>query len=423
MRNAKGFLCNRHYEVMGAAGRGEYDESLAISAEQSATVSLLTNSFFQPPESSSMQKVYRVGIIGRTGGGDYGHAVDVAFTKLKNVEIAAVSDENEPGRAAAIKRTGAKNAYADYRQMLEREKPDIVAICPRWIDRHHEMLMAAAEAGCHVYMEKPFCRNLTECDEVIRAFEMRHLHLNLAHITQYSPTLDVVQAIIESGTIGDLLEIRARGKEDRRGGGEDLWVLGSHVFGIMRSAAGGNAKSCTAIVKQGDAKVSKEHVKDGAEGIGPLAGDYVQAQYVFDRDVIGTFSSKKNMGGNPSRFAVQIFGSKGIIEMESGYLAPAAILRDSSWSPARSGKSWERITSAGIGKPETRTDGTYEGGHIAGILDLIDSVENQRPSRCSAEVGRAITEMIAAVFESHRVGGAVDMPLANRDNPLTMLKQ
>ena len=122
----------------------------------------------------------------------------------------------------------------------------------------------------------------------------------------------------------------------------------------------------------------------------------------------------------PSRFAIQVFGSKGIIEMETGYLAKAYLLRDSGWSPGRSGKSWEPlITSAGIGIPETRTDGTYEGGHIAAINDLLQSVKDDRPSRCSAEDCRDIIEMIAAVFESHRVGASIDLPLKTRVNPLT----
>jgi predicted dehydrogenase len=127
------------------------------------------------------------------------------------------------------------------------------------------------------------------------------------------------------------------------------------------------------------------------------------------------------MGGSPTRFAIQVFGSKGVLEMESGYLAPAYILRDSSWSPGRTGKAWEKVTSAGIGKPEPRTDGNYEGGHIAAINDLVDAIERQRTTRCSAEDARAIIQMIAAIFESHRVGGPVDLPLKTRENPLALM--
>lgn len=364
---------------------------------------------------------FRVGIIGAKGRGDYGHGVDVAFTKLPNVEIVALADENETGRNEAAKRTNPGKIYTDYHDMLAKEKLDIVAICPRWIDQHHAMILAAAQAGCHIYMEKPFCPTLADCDSAIRELEKKNLKLGIAHISQYSPVLDMVKSLIKNGEIGEILELRGRGKEDQRGGGEDLWVLGSHVFGLMRSLAGGNPTSCSSIVMNQGHKVAKADVVDGAEGIGPLAGDSIQARYTFAGGTFGHFASRRGMGGSPGRFAVQVCGSKGIIEMETGYLSKAYILRDSSWSPGRSGKSWEPVTSAGIGKPETRTDGSYEGGHIAAINDLMESIKGDRPTKCSADDCRGIIEMIAGVFESHRVGGPVDLPLKTRVNPLTLL--
>jgi predicted dehydrogenase len=366
-------------------------------------------------------KKYRVGIIGHTGRGDYGHAVDAAFRRVEAAEVVAVADPDEAGRAKAQARTGARAAFAGYRDMLAKEKLDVVAVCPRWVDQHHDMLLAAAEAGCHVYMEKPFCRTPKECDAVVTALDMRHLKLGIAHISQYSPVLATVLKVIADGTIGDLLEVRGRGKEDARGGGEDLWVLGSHIFGLMRSIAGGSATSCYATVAQQGRPVVRADVREGAEGIGPLAGDHVRASYAFPRGVTGYFASRKGMAGNPTRFAVQVFGSKGVIELESGYLVRADLLRDSSWSPGRTGSKWEKITSAGIGKPEPRTDGGYEGGHVAAITDLIEAIEQDRETKCSARDATAIVEMIAAVFESHRVGRPVDLPLKTRVNPLTLL--
>ncbi|AWM40706.1 putative oxidoreductase [Gemmata obscuriglobus] len=368
-----------------------------------------------------MARKYRVGVIGATGRGDYGHAVDVAFRKLDNVEIVAVADASEAGRVAAQKRTGAPRTYAAYKDLLAKEKPDLVAVCPRWIDQRHDMLMAAAEAGCHIYTEKPFWRTLKECDAVADALDMRHLKLGIAHISQYSPVLDTVLKVIADGVIGDLLEVRARGKEDARGGGEDLWVLGSHVFGLMRSVAGGNAVSCYATVAAQGRAVGRADVKDGAEGLGPLAGDHVQATYAFPKGVQGYFASRKGAAGAPTRFAVQVFGSKGVIELESGYLVKAALLRDAGWSPARSGAKWQSITSAGIDKPEPRTDGTYEGGHVAAITDLIGAIEQRRETKCTARDATAIVEMIAAVFESHRLGKPTELPLKTRVNPLTLL--
>jgi predicted dehydrogenase len=368
-----------------------------------------------------MPKTYRVGIIGHTGRGDYGHAVDAAFKKVPACEVVAVADANETGRAAAQKRTGAKTAYASYRDLLAKEKLDIVAVCPRHIDQHADMLLAAAEHACHVYMEKPFARTPKECDAVLAALDTRHLKLGIAHISQYSPVLATVLKLVADGTIGEVLEIRGRGKEDARGGGEDLWVLGSHVFGLMRSFAGGSATSCFATVTQNGKPVVKADVKDGPEGIGPLAGDHVQATYSFPKGIAGYFASKKNAAGKPTRFAVQVFGSKGVIEMESGYGVKADILRDGSWSPGRSGAKWEPVSSAGIGKPELRTDGNYEGGHVAAITDLIEAIEKDRDTKCSARDAAAIVEMIAAVFESHRVSRPVELPLKSRANPLSLL--
>lgn len=365
----------------------------------------------------------RVGIIGSTGRGDYGHGVDVAFTQLPHVEIVALADADAAGRAAAQQRTNPHRTYADYREMLAQEKLDLVAICPRWIDQHLDMILAAAEAGCHVYMEKPFCPTLLACDQAVAALDARGLKLAIAHISQYSPVLTMVQQLIADDAIGEILELRGRGKEDQRGGGEDLWVLGSHIFGLMRSVASSDPITCSSVVQVNQRGVTAADVVPANEGIGLLAGDHVQATYAFPGGATGYFASRRQMAGTPSRFALQIFGSKGIIEMESGYGVKAHLLRDGSWSPGRSKKNWEAITSAGLGQAEPRDDGTYQGGHVAAINDLLDSVTHDRPPKCSAHDARAIVEMIVAVFEAHRVGGLVAMPLANRHDPLAALAE
>lgn len=364
---------------------------------------------------------YRVGIIGATGRGDYGHAVHVPFTKLPNVEVVAIADADPKGLEKANEQLGARKQYSDYREMLATEAFDLVAICPRWIDQHHDMLLAAAKADCHVYIEKPFCRTALECDAVRERFAEKNLKLAIAHVSQYSPVLDTVLELIQEGEIGEVLEIRARGKEDQRGGSEDMWVLGSHMFGLMRSLSGGDPVRCSATITQGGERIRKAHVVDGNEGLGPLAGDRVQAKYSFSNGIDAYFGSRRNIGAKPSRFAIQVFGSKGVLEMESGYLTPAHILRDGSWSPARSGKTWEQITSAGIGQREPRSDGTYEGGHLAAIRDLMLAIEHDRQPRCSLIDAIQITEMILSAFESERVGGEVALPLETREHPLMLL--
>lgn len=362
---------------------------------------------------------FRVGIIGRSGHGNYGHGLDTVWKDTPGIEVIAVADDNPAGLASAHKRTGAQKAYADYRQMLETEKLDIVAVCQRWIDRHHEMVMACAEHGCHVYMEKPFTRTLEEADDIVRAFEMRHLKLAIAHGNRYTPQLEVARRLIAAGEIGDVLEIRARDKEDaRRGGGEDLWVLGSHMLDLMRALAG-DAKWCFATVRQNGEPVTAKDVQPGNEGIGPLAGDAIDAQYAFDNNTAGYFASHRGQAGSPSRFGLKVFGSRGVIEFQSGYLRTAYLLKDPSWSPGRTGKQWIPISSNGPGEPETRSE--PHGANSPAVADLLAAIAEDRQPQSSMYDARAATEMIVAIFESHRLRKPAALPLENRKNPLTML--
>ena len=73
----------------------------------------------------------RVGIIGHTGRGNYGHYLDMAFVGVEGAEIVALADPDEAGRQAAVAKTGAPTGYADYVQMLEEEKPDIAVVASR----------------------------------------------------------------------------------------------------------------------------------------------------------------------------------------------------------------------------------------------------------------------------------------------------
>ena len=118
--------------------------------------------------------------------------------------------------------------------MLSEVQPEFVSICPRHADQHHDMAMAAIEAGVKgIYIEKPFCRTPAEADTLIAACEKHGTKIAVAHRNRYHPTLLQIDKLIAAGEIGRMLEIRGRGKGDRRGGGEDLWVLGCHILNLI----------------------------------------------------------------------------------------------------------------------------------------------------------------------------------------------
>ena len=58
---------------------------------------------------------------------------------------------------------------------------------------------------------------------------------------------------------------------------------------------------------------------------------------------------------------------------------------------------------------------------LLAVKDLLSAMEEDRQPECSVYEARQTVEMIASVFESHRQGGPVKLPLVNRKNPLTML--
>src|SRR6476646_8472022 len=92
------------------------------------------------PLSAETGKRHRVAIIGETGAGDYGHEWDTGWNGLDNVEVVALADAGEKGRIAAAAKSHARRTYAGYREMLQEEKPEFVAICSRSPDHRLEMV-------------------------------------------------------------------------------------------------------------------------------------------------------------------------------------------------------------------------------------------------------------------------------------------
>src|SRR5262249_3759738 len=210
--------------------------------------------------------------------------------------------------------------------MLEREKPQIVVVAPRWLDGHKDMILACAERGVlGVFCEKPLAPDLASCDAIVEACDRSHVKLAMAFQTRYSPRYDRVKALITEGAIGEVLEIRGRGKEDRRGGGEDLMVLGVHRPGLCHDLLGEPAW-CFARVSDGGRAVGPAEVRRGAEGIGPLAGDRVDAMFGFQgTPAVAHFATSRPKEPG-RRFGLTICGSKGCVWVSTRRLPPPHLL-------------------------------------------------------------------------------------------------
>lgn len=362
-------------------------------------------------------KKLRVAVIGRTGKGNYGHGLDVVWLNHPRAEIVGVADENEAGRIAAGKRLGTDQIFADARTMLAKTKPQIVSICDRFLDQHRDMVIACAEHGANIFLEKPIARNLKEADEMVAACEKHHVKCALAHQTRYSPRVAVVRKMIADGLLGEILEIRGRGKEDARGGGQDMMVLGTHTFDLMRFLAG-DCRWCFARIEQSNKPAVQGDVRLGGEAMGPVLGDRIHASFGLQNAPVATFDTYVSKDTPSKRYSMQILGSKGIVQLNFGAHGGTWFLPDPTWMPGQSKVQWQPITSAGLGKPEPLTDTRVETGNRYIVDDLIESIEKDRPPLGSIHDGRGALEMIMAVYESHRQQKIVELPLKNRAHPL-----
>jgi predicted dehydrogenase len=366
----------------------------------------------------------RVAIIGHTGRGNFGHGIDVMWLKIPAVEIVAVADADSKGLAAELKNLSVGKGFADYHTMLAEVKPDIVAIGPRHIDQHRDMLLAAIQAGARgIYIEKPFCRSLAEADEVIAAADKAGTKIAIAHRNRYHPALPLIAKLIKEGAIGRVLELRGRGKEDARGGSLDLWVLGAHIFNLA-TYFGGAPQACVATVLQDGKPITKADVKEGDEGIGALAGNEVHARFEMAGGMPLFFDSVQNAGVKETGFGLQIIGTKGIIDFRIDQDPVAHLCVGSPFNPnLKEPRQWLPITTAGINLPEPiEVLGKQLSSHEVAGLDLTPAILENRAPLCDVAQGRETIEMITAIFESDRLNGQrVTFPLKTRVNPLTLL--
>jgi len=368
----------------------------------------------------------RVVAIGRTGAGNWGHKIDELWLNAPGTEYVAAADVTADDAAEAASRLGGIRPYTDWRTMLASEAPDIVVICMRHIDCHAEMAIAAAEAGAKgVFMEKPFVQTPAQADAVIAACQKAGTKLSCGFVNRHSETFARVREMIDDGKIGQLLELRGRGKEDTRGGGEDLWVLGSHILDMM-AALGGAPQWCQASVSNAGELITKADAVEAPEGLGLIAGDAIHAMWGLADGPIGYFSSVRAAGLKQPPFGLMLVGSSGSIHIRSDQMPQALIRRvplwrvdrDVPWQPILpDGTLLKDASEAASVSSEERSAERASWGRRA-VVDLLDAIREDREPETGMFTSRRVVEMTASVYASALSGSRVALPLSNRENPL-----
>lgn len=355
-----------------------------------------------------MSENYRGAAIGRTGQGDYGHGLHLGMAAADSVEVVAVADPDEAGRAKAAAAVGAGRTYEKYEEMLAYEDLDLVTVGPRWVDCHEDMVLACIEAGCHVYCEKPMAPSLVVGDRMVLAAEKAGVKLAVAHQAVYLPQVRHVKGMIDNGEIGELQAVYVRGKQDSRGGGEDMIVLGTHLFNLMRFFAGEVSWMSGQVTANGK-EIGASDVREGREPIGLIAGDRIDSFFFFENGVRGFFETKVFPEGGGKPYGMELVGDRGRIALRGGGVSEAHLYPDAVWDPAR---SWRALRLEPIPLGD---------GNRRAVLDLLDSAEKGHEPASSGRDALKALEMILGVYESQITGARVPIPMANREHPLRQL--
>jgi len=348
-------------------------------------------------------------VMGHTGRGDYGHGLDAIFQNRAGIKLVALADPDDTGRARVAKKIAAPRHYADYRELLEKERPKLVSVAMRHADQHHAIVLAALRAGAHVYCEKPFTTTPAEADELLREASQRQLKIAVAHTMRMTAVMVHLRQALREGLIGDLVELRAYGKQDTRAGGEDMMVLGTHLFDLMRMFAG-DPQSCSArVLWQGRDVIATDGrvVKDN---VGLVGGDEVFAQFAFANGVNATFTSAAKLRETVGHWGLELLGSKGAVRINCD-ISPNVFLRQSTaWQAAGKTDEWKPLDAALIKSPPEH--------NLGPVGDWLDAIARNREPECSGGNGAWAVEMVLAVYHAALGKARVAFPLTSRAHPL-----
>ncbi|ODT76173.1 MAG: oxidoreductase [Pelagibacterium sp. SCN 64-44] len=312
-----------------------------------------------------MSKRLNIGLI---GSGFMGQAHADAFRRAgllyRNLpatpHLYMLADANAELAADAAARFGFEKSTGDWRKLVTDPAVDVVDITsPNAL--HHEMALAAIEAGKHVYCEKPLAVTLAEAEEMATAAKARGVKTMVAFNNIKTPAAMLAKQLIERGDIGT--PMRFRGWFDqgffndpelpfswrctrKQAGSGALGDLGSHVIAVAQYLMG----EIDSVVAQAQTYFPTRPVPQGGSGYGARAGEDAPRAPVENEDQIQTlvrFASGAGGSIEASRVAAgkvfgvywEVSGTEGTIIMDGERFNELKISRFTDPKPDRGFKT------------------------------------------------------------------------------------
>jgi len=373
----------------------------------------------------------KVCICQETGNGRLGgHFTQYAFTGLPGVEIAALADSN-PEAEKRYRLTGAKRLYASFPEMMEREKPDITVLCSRLPREHYEQIKYALKHDCHVFCEKPLAETLPQADELAALSRKTGKLVQMAHLARFAPTFREMKRMIETGGIGRVLTCYLRGKEDKRGGGEDMQVLGTHILDVAAWIFGMPEEVYSDIRRYGR-PITECDVLETTEPVGPCGGDEVFSLYRFKDNVNGVFESRRVVEKGDARFGITVVGTTGTLTVRYTGERALRLCRDFP-VPVEDETKFEVVKTLGepvipdavpldcekfgidLGRGIHRY---FAWGNRNAAWNLIGAIEGREELAAGIDSALSSLEMITGAYQSAVERRPIAFPLADRRHPL-----
>lgn len=128
--------------------------------------------------------------------------------KIKNLNIVALCDTNIESAKKMVKQFGESAIYADFDEMLNKEKIDVVHILTP-TQSHKELTIKAAGKGCHILVEKPMAMDTNEAQEMVEAAQKNNVQLCIDHNHLYDPIMIEARKLINRGTLGEIVYVES----------------------------------------------------------------------------------------------------------------------------------------------------------------------------------------------------------------------
>ena len=173
------------------------------------------------------------------GVGSMGRNHARVYSELPEADLVAVSD-SDAIRAESTADKFRARAYTDYRELLEREKPDAVSIVVPTA-MHEEVGLAVLDAGVHILIEKPIAATVDEGAHLIEKARLVKKQLMIGHVVRFDPAIQALKQKLEAGDLGRIYQIFCRRAGPFPTRIQDVGVvidLAPHDVDIMRFLAG-----------------------------------------------------------------------------------------------------------------------------------------------------------------------------------------